>query len=560
MRRWIGMLNFIAVFSAAVFSAAVFSAAVLMILGTASPVYAGDITPQDVPEGAVARVVYFYAEECPHCKTVFEDVIQPLQARCGQALEVKPVEIGKPAGYEAFVATEKALTEKAGKWDIPVVVLDEKVYIGEDAIRQNLEEAIKCIWLDGGNDWPAVPELEALDKPSEGSLGASMPGGNNPFSSSEDSGVCVESDEMAEASAACAAPDPIFLLYFYKPGCQECERVLYDLRYAQERYPQLFIEDRNILDDALLARWLGEQYDVAKKKLNVAPAVVVGDYYLVGDGLTPDAILAAIKQYAETGSEPTWNDWNPEMAKGALETQFNSWGAFTIIGAGLLDGLNPCAFATLIFFVSYLAVMKRTGKEVLLVGGAFALGIFLTYLLVGVGLWRVLSALPFITKLGRWLYAITAVLCGVLAIFSYADYFKARKGELKEMTLTLPLNLRKRINALIRRSSKARNFVVAAFVTGMLVSVIELACTGQVYLPTIMFVLGVPELRARGALYLFLYNLMFIVPLVVVFVLVYFGTTSKDLGNFLQQRAAAVKLGMALLFTVLTGWLVTLVA
>jgi hypothetical protein len=125
--------------------------------------------------------------------------------------------------------------------------------------------------------------------------------------------------------------------------------------------------------------------------------------------------------------------------------------------------------------------------------------------------------------------------------------------------LTLPLSLRKRINALIRRSSKARNFVIAAFVTGIFVSVIELACTGQVYLPTIMFVLGVPELRAQGALYLFLYNLMFIVPLVVVFVLVYFGTTSKDLGSFLQRRAASVKLGMALLFTVLTGWLVTLV-
>jgi cytochrome c biogenesis protein CcdA len=551
MRRWIDKLVLIA---------GVALIGVVMILSVVTSVYADDITPQDIPEDAVARVVYFYAEDCPHCKTVFEEVIQPLQARCGQALEVKPVEIGEPAGYEAFVATERALTGKAGQWDIPVVVLaadaahEDTFYIGEDAVRQNLEEQIQCIWLNGGNDWPAVPALEALSKPSEGSLGA-----QSPFASDDDQGVCVESGEMEEASAACAAPEPIFLLYFYKPGCQECERVSYDLRYAQERYPQLFIEKRNILEDALLARWLGEQYDVAKKKLNVAPAVVVGEHYLVGDDLTPDVLLAAVKQYAETGSEPTWNDWDPEMAKGALETQFNSWGAFTIIGAGLLDGLNPCAFATLVFFVSYLAVMKRTGKEVLLVGGAFALGIFLTYLLVGVGLWRALSALPFITKLGRWLYAVTAVLCGALAIFSYVDYFKARKGELKEMTLTLPLSLRKRINALIRRSSKARNFVIAAFVTGIFVSVIELACTGQVYLPTIMFVLGVPELRAQGALYLFLYNLMFIVPLVVVFVLVYFGTTSKDLGSFLQRRAASVKLGMALLFTVLTGWLVTLV-
>jgi len=55
--------------------------------------------------------------------------------------------------------------------------------------------------------------------------------------------------------------------------------------------------------------------------------------------------------------------------------------------------------------------------------------------------------------------------------------------------------------------------------------------------------------------YLVLYNLLFIVPLAVVFVLAYYGTTSKDLTAFLQQRAASVKLGMMILFITLAAWL-----
>ena len=48
---------------------------------------------------------------------------------------------------------------------------------------------------------------------------------------------------------------------------------------------------------------------------------------------------------------------------------------------------------------------------------------------------------------------------------------------------------------------------------------------------------------------------MFVLPLVVVFVLAYFGTTSEQLGRFINRRAAAVKLLTAGLFLVLAGWL-----
>jgi cytochrome c biogenesis protein CcdA len=221
-----------------------------------------------------------------------------------------------------------------------------------------------------------------------------------------------------------------------------------------------------------------------------------------------------------------------------------------------VDGLNPCAFATLVFFVSYLSISGRKGREILAVGAAFTLGVFLAYLGIGLGLYQVLGMLgDLLTRLGRWVYGLTAVLCAGLAVFSLLDYLKARRGDIGDMSLNLPHKLRMRINAVIRRGRGAQAYVLGSFVTGLIVSILELACTGQVYLPTIIFVTSIPGLRVRGILYLALYNLLFVVPLIVVFVLAYYGTTSKDLTRFLQRNAATVKLGMVLLFASLAVWL-----
>jgi cytochrome c biogenesis protein CcdA len=122
--------------------------------------------------------------------------------------------------------------------------------------------------------------------------------------------------------------------------------------------------------------------------------------------------------------------------------------------------------------------------------------------------------------------------------------------------LKLPEPLRKRINATIRKGRHARNYVIGAFTAGIIISFLELACTGQVYLPTIIFVSSIPELRLRALLYLILYNLLFILPLVIIFILVYFGTTSKQLTGFFQKNAAAVKFAMGAIFLILGGWLV----
>ena len=88
----------------------------------------------------------------------------------------------------------------------------------------------------------------------------------------------------------------------------------------------------------------------------------------------------------------------------------------------------------------------------------------------------------------------------------------------------------------------------AAFVVGIMVSVIEAVCTGQVYVPTLAYIMKDPALRAKALAYLLLYNLMFIVPLVAVFALSLAGCSSERFSGFFKRRLGAAKLLLAALF------------
>ncbi|MBN1660455.1 MAG: hypothetical protein JXA93_18800 [Anaerolineae bacterium] len=351
--------------------------------------------------------------------------------------------------------------------------------------------------------------------------------------------------------------EPIYLAYFEQAGCQECARTTYDLDVIKAQYPQLVVEQFSIEepDNKALNEWLSDKYGVPEEERLSTPMIFVGDDVLIGTEAILQPMLAAVSKYATTGAERTWEDFDPEAGREGILDRFRNFGVLTVLGAGLIDGLNPCAFATLVFFISYMAFTGRRGRDILIVGVTFALGVFLTYLLVGVGLLKLIQSLDFFTSLGRWVYLLTALLCTVLAMLTLRDYGRAREGKVTEMTLKLPMSLRRQINKVIREGAQVQAFGAMAFVTGFVVSLIELACTGQVYLPTIVYVLSQPDLAAQAFLYLVFYCLMFVLPLVVVFVLAYFGTTSEQLGQFVNRHTALIKLATGVIFVGLALWM-----
>jgi cytochrome c biogenesis protein CcdA len=515
---------------------------VLAVVGWASMVCA--------EERAVVRMLYFTSADCPHCCAVTDEVLVPLQAQHGDQLQIKVIEISDPANYEMLLRIEDIFDVSSEERGLPMLVVGSEVLIGEDVIREQLPCLIdNC--LEVGADWPDVPGLEEVAEDESGLQVDAIPKISFTPGGQEAESCGPEDSEV------CTAPMPIWMAYFYEVGCQECNRAEYDVRYVKSKHPQLVVEEYNAQEDTALAEWLGTRFNVPEEQRLATPSLFIGDDYLIGTDITAEAVLALAEKYAATGAERVWTDFDPEQAEQSIVERFKSFGVLTVAFAGLVDGLNPCAFATLAFFVSYLALSGRQGREVLAVGAAFTLGVFLAYLAVGLGFYKVLDLLSdLLTMLGRWVYGLTGLFCAVLAVFSFLDFLKARRGKIGDMSLNLPHSLRMRINAVIRKGRRSQAFVAGSFVTGVVVSFLELACTGQVYLPTIIFVVSLPEMRVRALLFLVLYNLLFILPLVVVFVLAYYGTGSKQLTRFLQQKAAMVKLGMTLLFAALATWLV----
>lgn len=491
-------------------------------------------------EQGVVRAVLFWSETCPHCHHVINESLPPIQAEYGDKLEVILVNVSQRPGYEAWVAAMDARAIPSEWQVVPMLFVGDEILTGSVQIPEELPGIVDRYLVEGGRDLPE--DLRASLAAVEATPTATprpTPGG------------------AAGGMVGPAEPPAIHAIYFYQPGCDVCDRAEYELRHITDKYPQLVIERYDVRADAALNQYLCDRYGVPADKHLTAPALFLSSGYLLDDAIRAPAIEVLVEALLASGGPNPAAGWDghQEAAVETIVERFRSFGLLTVVGAGLLDGVNPCAFATMIFLISYLSLRKRTGGALLATGGAFTLGVFLTYLGVGFGFLRFLGSLPFLHVIGKWIYGVTALMCIALAVGSILDYRKAREGKLEEMSLKLPARLRNLSKRLIRERASAERFVLSAFLLGFGVSVIELACTGQVYLPTIIFVLGLPEWRTQAGLLLVIYNLMFILPLVGVFLLVYLGTTSQQLIDWMTKHTAGVKLGTAALFLLLAGWL-----
>ncbi len=339
----------------------------------------------------------------------------------------------------------------------------------------------------------------------------------------------------------------ICVIVFYSSTCGECFSARQYLREMDGKYPELNINYYNILegDNEVLKHSYCEYYDVPI--VNSGTLVVfIGDKYFTNLDDLKNGFEEQVKRYEDGVSCPKIK---PDMNI-IIET-FQSFSVFTIMAAGLIDGLNPCAFATLIFFISYLSANKKSEKQILLIGISFVLGVFITYLLIGFGIFKGLQTANEATSISIFIYLIAAIVAFIFGAYSVYDYIKIRKGKTKEMVLKLPKRIKELVRWIIQRPVNVKYFTVFAFFTGMLVSIFEFVCTGQVYLPTIVYILGLPEYRGQAFGYLIIYNLMFIIPLILIFIAVYFGISDKRLRIILKKHVGLIKILSAVLFMVL---------
>jgi cytochrome c biogenesis protein CcdA len=358
-------------------------------------------------------------------------------------------------------------------------------------------------------------------------------------------------DPPAGMIPAAGAQGSIGVTYWYTPGCRSCEEFLASElpRIEGELGLRISVARRDLLDPAAWEE-LTRAAAARGTTVRAIPVLGAGDSLLQGEAEIRAGVRDLLEKLARARGAPGQRAGAGPAGSGRPAAIPVSLSAAAVAAAGLLDGVNPCAFTTLVFLLSFLAMGGRSRRQVLLIGSLFTLAVFLTYLGVGFGLFaalRAAAAVPLASRILRWLLVAVLVVFAGLSLY---DVVVIRRGEPGKMLLQLPTALKRQVHRSIRAQARTAALAGGALVLGFLVSILEFACTGQVYLPTLAY-LARTHSGARAAGLLVLYNLCFVLPLIAVFAASWFGVTSTRIASLYQKRMAAVKAGLAAVFLAL---------
>ncbi len=222
-----------------------------------------------------------------------------------------------------------------------------------------------------------------------------------------------------------------------------------------------------------------------------------------------------------------------------------------IIGAALADSVNPCVFGVLIFLLAFMTKVFKTPRKMLLGGLFYTLVVYATYLALGFGILKVTVSTGFSSAFYT-LAAIVAIIAGVLEV---KDYFWYGKGFSLQIIPGAAERIKKYTKAIgkFEAESPLKSFMVAAGL-GVFVVMVELPCTGAPYLA----VLGMLSSGdyATGIPMLLIYNLIFILPLIVIMGIMYFGTSSKKLESWRKEHRGLMRLGIGLFLVALGSYMI----
>jgi hypothetical protein len=361
---------------------------------------------------------------------------------------------------------------------------------------------------------------------------------------------------------------PVVIDYFYEAGCPDCQKVKNQIMPdLHERYEGYFTISRHDVAERAVVRKLFAYQERLGIKEN-EPVCMVVDYNHVFNGFPAikDGLLAKIDECLAERALEGWTPPEPIQAlendAQALEIARGRSSAFTwsmVAVAGLTDGINPCAIASLVFLMSVLRLSKNAGRGLLVVGCAYCAASFLTYIAIGFGLLRALHLLDGFEAAQKGIEILMLVLLAGLALLSFRDAYRFKVGgRADDIALQLPKGVKALAHRVMREGIRARSLILGGILIGAAVTGLETVCTGQVLVPTLVVVIREAEKSLRELLYLLLYNLMFVLPLIVVFLLTYFGLTTESLLTWSKKNVVFSKVLLGCFFIAMACLLLVL--
>jgi cytochrome c biogenesis protein CcdA len=217
----------------------------------------------------------------------------------------------------------------------------------------------------------------------------------------------------------------------------------------------------------------------------------------------------------------------------------------TVLVTAAIDSINPCAIGVLILLISTLVVTKRK-NDLLRIGMLYISAVYLTYFLLGLGLIAFLASIPIV--LAEYISIVVGLLVVLAGLIEIKDYFWYGKG----FSLHISKEHSKTIQDRMSKLSIGTVIFLGAFVAS-----VELPCTGGPYLAITLLLSQ--SFNFSAFILLIIYNIIFVMPLVVILFMVLIGTKIQKIQEWKQGSKAYMRLLIGLLLVAL-GWLLILIA
>lgn len=199
-----------------------------------------------------------------------------------------------------------------------------------------------------------------------------------------------------------------------------------------------------------------------------------------------------------------------------------------VIVTGLVDSVNPCAFAVVLLLLAFLFTLRRSRGYILKLGFVYVSMIFLVYFAIGLGILQAVrfSNEPhFVARAGSWL------LIG-LGVINLIEYFFPNFP----IKLHMPKIAGARANMLIKQAT-----LPTTMAAGLLVGLCTFPCSGGIYV-SIITLLNTKTTLAWGITYLALYNVMFVLPLIIILLVVGNRMAAKTWARWERENALKIRL------------------
>lgn len=317
------------------------------------------------------------------------------------------------------------------------------------------------------------------------------------------------------------------LVIFYGQGCPHCASLKNYLDETSPNYPNISVKEYEVYFNAENRQLFQKMSHSYGREIPGVPTTFINGKMIVGfssniasqlqaemERCSKEKCVSPFQYLAEeAGNETVQIIGDRSPAEDPTKTQVKShltiWG---VLSAAAVDAINPCAFAVLIILMTTILAAR---KKAIYAGLAFTTSIYISYLLMGIGLFSAIQAAGVTT----WFYRIVAGLAIIIGLLNLKDYIWYGKW----FKMEVPESWRPKMKAVLRGVTS----VPGAFLIGFVVSLFLLPCTSGPYL-VILGLLAKTATRDYAFMLLLLYNLIFILPMLTITLGIHFGLTTVE--------------------------------